>query len=76
MAKTNKTKQEDTKKVTSNKKSNIKSNIMGICLLFGVLSIGYSSTYIIMGTDGWVPLVLVAPQIVLGGIIAAYKFCK
>jgi len=72
-------KNKSTKKVAQaikNHKASVKSNIIGISLLLGVLSIGYSSAYIIMGTNGWVPIVLVAPQMLLGSVIAAIKFCK
>lgn len=53
-----------------------KNNIMGVVLLFGVLSIGYSTTYIVLGTEGLAPLICVAPQVLLGALIAGYKFCK
>lgn len=67
--------QKVTKKSRFNKNS-AKNGIMGISLLFGVLSIGYSSAFIIMGTDGWVPVVMVAPQMLLAGLILVWKFCK
>lgn len=50
--------------------------IIGIVLLLGVLSIGYSTTVIVMGTDGWIPIVMVVPQSVLAVAIAAWKFSK
>ena len=53
-----------------------KNNIMGIVLLLGVLSIGYSTTYIVLGTEGLAPLICVAPQVLLAALIAGYKFCK
>ena len=67
---------ESIKKDTPKKKLNVAQNIIGLSLLLGVISIAYSSAYIILGTNGWVPLVLVAPQIILGANIAVNKFCK
>lgn len=53
-----------------------KNNIIGLSLLLGVMSIVYSSAYIILGTNGWVPIALVTPQMILAALILAYKFVK
>lgn len=58
------------------KKHSIKKVIIGLSQLFGVLSIVYSTAYIVLGTDGLAPLVLVAPQAVLAALIFVNKFCK
>lgn len=57
-------------------KKNYKNGIMGIMQLFAVASIAYSTIVIVIGTDGILPLVMVAPQALLGVIIAINKFVK
>lgn len=52
------------------------STIIGIMQLFAVASICYSSTVIALGTNGVVPLVLIAPQVILAVVIAINKFTK
>jgi hypothetical protein len=65
-----------TNKTASTKVGGRFSGIIGVALLLGVLSIGYSTTVIVMGTNGWIPLVMVGPQAVLAVAIAAWKFSK
>lgn len=59
---------------TSNGKT--KNSIMGVLLLFAVASIAYSTTVITLGTDGVIPMILVAPQAVLAVTVAITKFAK
>lgn len=74
MAKNNK----QNKEVKTPKKSNgrVKNSIMGVLLLFAVASIAYSTVVIAIGTEGYIPLILVAPQAVLAVVIAINKFAK
>lgn len=69
-------KQPKTAKKAKSKTSSLKYNIIGLALLLAVVSIGYSTTVILMGTDGLVPIVMVVPQSVLAVVILIWKFCK
>lgn len=53
-----------------------KNAIIGIMQLFAVASIAYSTVVIALGTEGVLPLVLVAPQAILAVAIAINKFSK
>lgn len=53
-----------------------KNSIIGVMQLFAVASIAYSTVVIAIGTEGVVPLVMVAPQAVLAVVIAINKFTK
>lgn len=55
---------------------NYKNSIMGIMQLFAVASIAYSTIVIAIGTEGYIPLVMVAPQAILAVVIAINKFAK
>lgn len=62
--------------IASNNKTNIKDVTIGLGLFLAVLSIGYSSTVVVLGTDGLTPIVLIAPQVILASWIAVKKFIK
>lgn len=66
------------KEAKTSKKSNknYKSGTIGIMLLFAVASIAYSTVVIAIGTEGIVPLIMVAPQALLGTAILVKKFSK
>lgn len=68
----------NTTEVKTPKKSkyNYKNGIMGIMQLFAVASIAYSTVVIAIGTEGIIPLVMVAPQAILAVVIAINKFTK
>lgn len=57
-------------------KKNYKNGIMGIMQLFAVASIAYSTIVIAIGTEGYIPLVMIAPQAILAVVIAINKFAK
>lgn len=63
-------------KTPKKSKKNYKNGIMGIMQLFAVASIAYSTVVIALGTEGVLPLVLVAPQAILAVAIAINKFSK
>lgn len=71
-----KTNKKDTKVKAPKKPKNYKNSIMGIMQLFAVASIAYSTIVIAIGTEGVVPLILVAPQAILAVCIAINKFAK
>ena len=50
--------------------------ILGVLRLFVVASIAYTSTVIIMGTDGITPIALTVPQILWATIILIKQFSK
>lgn len=64
------------KKVVKEKQPRNWNGIMGVLQLFVVASISYSSYIVIMGTDGLVPKLLVAPQIAWAVIILVIRFTK
>lgn len=77
MANTDTTTEKSTsKKAVKKPNKGAMSAIIGIGLLMAVVSIAYSSTIIIMGTEGILPLVFIAPQVILAGIIAVRQFIK
>ena len=51
-------------------------SIIGVLLGLSVISIGYSTTVILMGTEGIVPIVMVIPQVGLALTIIIWKFCR
>lgn len=71
-------------KQTNNKKAepkakkniNLKSATMGVMQLFVVASIAYSTAVIAMGTEGYVPLALVAPQALWAVCTLVKRFSK
>lgn len=63
-----------TKKQNSIKNS--KNGIMGVMLLLVVASIAYSSAVIIMGVDGYIAKVLIAPQIIFAAVTLIKQFTK
>lgn len=72
-----KQKNNSTEVKTSHKPKLVSKNaIIGIMQLFAVASIAYSTVVIAIGTEGVVPLVMVAPQAVLAVVIAINKFSK
>ncbi len=66
----------DNKTNKSSKSKKFQSNIIGLLLLLAVASIGYSTTVIIMGTTGIVPVIMIVPQAILGVLILIWKFTK
>lgn len=64
------------KKSAKNKRSSIVAAIMGIGMLLSVISIAYSTTTIVLGTEGYVPLVMIAPQATLALAILTKRFTK
>lgn len=73
MANKNNTKKAEVK--TPKKSSrNYKNGIIGVMQLFAVASIAYSTVVIVIGTEGYIPLIMVAPQALLGATIAVKKF--
>ncbi len=66
----------DNKTNKSSKSKKLQSNIIGLLLLLAVASIGYSTTVIIMGTTGIVPVIMIVPQAILGVLILIWKFTK
>jgi len=74
---TNKSNKPNIKKEDKKKGSNsMKYNLIGLLLLLAVASIFYSTTVIVMGTEGLTPIIMVVPQTVLAVVILVYKFCK
>lgn len=70
-------KQEEVKKPSTKKTSNkVLQSINGLLLLLAVASIFYSTTVILMGTEGVVPIIMVAPQTLLAVGILIIKFVK
>lgn len=63
-------------KKPSARKTATKNSIMGVLLLFAVASIAYSTVVIVLGTEGYIPMILVAPQALLAVTIAINKFAK
>lgn len=74
--KTNKSNKKAEVKTPEKSKKNYKNGIMGIMQLFAVASIAYSTIVIAIGTEGYIPLVMVAPQAILAVVIAINKFAK
>lgn len=66
------------KQPKKNKKQigNALHSIIGVLLALSVISIGYSTTVILMGTEGIAPIVMVIPQVGLALAIVIWKFCK
>ena len=64
------------KKKADSKRDTTKRVIIGIGELFAVMSIAYTTSLIVMGTEGIVPLVAVAPQVILATVIAVKRFIK
>jgi len=51
-------------------------DIIGLALVFTVVSIAYSSYIVWFGTTGVVPKVMIAPQMVLAAGLVIWKFTK
>jgi len=58
------------------KKARNYNGIIGVLLLFVVASIAYTTTVIAMGTEGYVPLILAAPQAIFGVVVLFKQFTK
>lgn len=56
--------------------SPFKSVIIGVGLLLAIISITYSTAVIALGTEGFTPLIMVAPQAILALSIAIKQFTK
>lgn len=63
-------------KPKTKKNSQFKSAIIGVGLLLSVISITYSTAVIALGTEGFTPLIMVAPQAILALGIAIKQFTK
>jgi uncharacterized membrane protein len=64
-------------KKNNKSKSNKVSDIMiGVLQLFIVASIGYSTAVILMGTTGYIPMILIAPQAVYAVVVLIKRFTK
>lgn len=50
--------------------------IWGIMGLFVVASVAYSTYMVAMGTQGYIPKVMLVPQVAFAVTIAIYKFSK
>lgn len=50
--------------------------IFGILSLFVVASVAYSTYMVAMGTQGYIPKVMLVPQVAFAVTIAIYKFAK
>ena len=50
--------------------------ILGLGQLLVVISIAYSTAVIVLGTEGYIPLVMIAPQAVLAVVITSKHFTK
>lgn len=51
-----------------------KYNIIGTLQLFTVVSIGYMSYVVILGTDGIVPTIMSAPALIYASVVLVKKF--
>jgi hypothetical protein len=63
-------------KSTKRARNNIWSGIMGIGMGLVIVSIIYSSTVIFLGTDGIVPLIMIAPQVAFVAVVGCIAFYK
>lgn len=52
------------------------NGIMGVLQLFVIASIVYSTAVIAMGTEGYIPLALVAPQAIYVVVVLIKRFSK
>ena len=66
-------KKQETTKV---KKERSFSGIIGLLQLFVIASIAYSTAVIAMGTEGYIPLALVAPQTLWAVCTLVARFTK
>lgn len=64
------------KRGEKSKMDKTKSAIIGIGLLFAVASIVYSTSVIVLGTEGIVPLIMLIPQAILALVILIKQFLK
>lgn len=64
------------KRSKSKKREETSYNVVGAFMLLVVASITYTTTIIIMGTEGILPLVMVVPQAIFGLIVLIKKFIK
>lgn len=58
------------------KKQRSFNGIMGVLQLFVVASVAYSTAVIAMGTEGYIPLALVAPQALWAVCVLVKRFSK
>jgi hypothetical protein len=63
-------------KVQKEKKVRDYSIIVGILQLFVIASIAYSSAVIVMGTEGYIPMALLVPQVVYAVVVLIKRFTK
>lgn len=53
---------------------NLSGKIEGMLMLFVIGSISYTTTVIIIGTEGYIPLALTAPQAIFAAFVLAKNF--
>ncbi len=63
-----------TKNNNQNKTNKLNGTIEGMAMLIVIASISYSTAVIALGTEGIVPLIMVAPQALFGLFVLAKKF--
>lgn len=66
----------EAKKTTSKASNKVLNGINGVLLLLAVASIFYSTTVILVGTEGVVPIIMIVPQTLLAIGILIIKFVK
>lgn len=59
-----------------NLKSKFGNGIIGVLQLFVIASIAYTTTVIVMGTDGLLPVVLAIPQAFWASVVLVKQFTK
>lgn len=64
--------------VKGNKKQKrtAKTAIMGVMMLLVIASIAYSTAIIVLGTEGYIPLIMVAPQAAFAVVALIMRFTK
>ena len=60
--------------ISSKKSYNIKSNTVGILQLFVIASISYSTYVVALGVDGWIPKLMLVPQVLWAAMLLLQKF--
>lgn len=65
-----------TNKSKPSKKQRSFNGIIGLLQLFVVASVAYSTAVIVMGTEGYIPWALVAPQALWAVCVLVKRFSK
>lgn len=58
------------------KDNNTKLNTVGLLQVFVLVSIVYSTYVVAMGTDGYIPKVMLVPQALYAGYLLVVKFMR